>query len=73
MTTKLSLRELVRISRGFFGKKWNILTKADKVKWIEKYREIENDTNAMIAKYDSVEQWYMSGEGRLWTIEGGEQ
>lgn len=71
--SKISLIELVRMSNDFFGKEWNTLTKSDKVKWIEKYREIENETNAMIAKYDSIEQWYMSGEGRLWTIEGGEQ
>ena len=71
--SKISLIKLVRISRDFFGKEWDTLTKSDKLKWIEKYRKIENETNAMIAKYDSVEQWYMSGEGRLWIIEGGEK
>jgi hypothetical protein len=75
--SNLPLIELVRMSKDFFGNEWNNLTKADKVKWIEKYREVEKETNAMISKYDSREQWYMSGEGRLWTIDetykGGEQ
>lgn len=71
--SNLPLIELVRMSKDFFGNEWNNLTKADKVKRIEKYRQVEKETNAMISKYDSHEQWYMSGEGRLWTIEGGEQ
>ena len=36
-----------------------------KQRWVKAYRDAEADTNKMIAKYDSVEQWYESGEGRL--------
>lgn len=57
------------MSKDFFGNEWNNWTKTDKVKWIHKYREVEKQTNSMISKYDSPEQWYMSGEGRLWTIQ----
>lgn len=67
--SNLPLIELIRMSKNFFGNKWNTLTRADKLKWIEKYRQVEEKTNEMISKYDNKEQWYMSGEGRLWTIE----
>lgn len=70
---KLPLRELVRMSKNFFGNEWNCWTKEEKVKWIERYREVEQRSMEMISKYDSVEQWYMSGEGRLLNFEGGEQ
>ena len=36
-----------------------------KQRWVKAYRDAEADTNKMIAKHGSVEQWYESGEGRL--------
>ena len=33
--------------------------------WREIYRNVEADTNKMIAKHGSIEKWYESGEGRL--------
>jgi hypothetical protein len=40
---------------------------SDEVKkeWLDQYRRVEEDSIQMINKYDSVEAWYESGEGRL--------
>ena len=36
-----------------------------KAKWRKAYRIVELQTEEMISKYDSIEAWYESGEGRL--------
>lgn len=36
-----------------------------KEQWRKAYRKAEAQTNAMIAKYGSIEKWYESGEGRF--------
>lgn len=61
----LPLKELVKMLMGFVGKEWKTYTKQQKMEWITKYREVEYNHNKQIAKYGSVEAWYLSGEGRL--------
>lgn len=36
-----------------------------KKEWRNTYRKVELDTEQMISKYDSIQAWYESGEGRL--------
>ena len=36
-----------------------------KKQWRKAYRKAESTTNAMIAKYGSIDKWYESGEGRF--------
>ena len=61
---RLSLREIVKLSSNFIGKEWFSFTKEEKMRWINAYREVEDENEAMIAKYGSVCAWYESGEGR---------
>lgn len=50
------------ISTGTYPKDASEETKAE---WRKRYRKVELETEEMISKYDSIEAWYESGEGRL--------
>jgi len=52
----------LQIHSGTYDKNANEETKQE---WRVRYRKVESETNRIIAKYDSVEKWYESGEDRV--------
>ena len=65
----LPLRELVRISKNFIGKEWDVYSKEQKLNWINSYRKVESETNKQIKEHGSVTAWYESGIGRLLNLD----
>ena len=62
---KLSLLQIVKLWRDFLEPEWDSYSKEQKMELIASYRKAEEETNAEIANYGSVADWYASGEGRV--------
>lgn len=62
----VSEQELIKLLIQFYGEQFTNASEDEKSKYISDFRKVESENIEEIKKYESVENWYLSGQGRIW-------